>query len=64
MELQGVQEEKASDMSHFPWEAPAIRGTMGFCFTATQRGRWTMREQQRVEPRRRARLVALKTGNL
>lgn len=53
-------------MSQFPWEAPAIQGTMGFSFTATAvtERRWTMREQQRVEPSRRARLVAAERGNL
>lgn len=54
-------------MSQFPWEAPAIQGTMGFSFTATavtERRRWTMREQQRLEPSRRPRLVAVGRGNL
>lgn len=67
MELQELQEEKASGIPQFLWEAPASQGTMGFSFTATavtERRRWTMRNQQRVEPSRRARLAALKTEHL
>lgn len=49
MELQELQEEKASGIPQFLWEAPASQGTMRFSFTATtvtERRRWTMRNQQ------------------